>query len=88
MFSIEMHPGNPDKDFISKWTFINDNDKVTLNFKSSTFSIITASIPRSELHEGTWNVYVTVKDRNNGNTPITNSNSMEYGIPVFSFICD
>ena len=83
MFSIEVHPGTSDKDFISDWTFINDKDKVTLYSISSTSSVITATIPRSRLHEGTWDVYVTLNHND-----ITNSNVTEYGIPVFTFICN
>lgn len=83
MFSIEIHAGNSDNDFTSDWLLINGNDRVTLNSVSSTSSIITATVPRPQLHQGTWTVYVTLR-----NTDITNSNSAEYGIPVFTFICN
>lgn len=86
MFSIEIHPGNSNINFISDWTFINDKKLVTMDSISSTSSIITATIPRSELHKGTWNVYVTLNS--NGNTDLTNSNTTEHGIPVFTFICN
>lgn len=84
MFSIEIHPGNSDTAFISDWTFINDDDKITLSSISSTSTIITAAIPRSKLYKGTWNVYVALND----DISVTNTNVTEYGIPVFTFICN
>lgn len=86
MFSVEMNR-QTDEALHAEWTFINGEDVITIE-TNSTSSILTSKMNRSMLHAGTWQVFVSLKNNSGSLLELTNSNSTDYGIPVFTFICN
>lgn len=91
MFSIELKDIKDTTAIQAKWLATDGKDTIiwiTDMTETDDTVILTGTLDRDRLSSNTWQLYVSILDENGETLTLSNRNTTDSGIPLFTMICE